>query len=64
MNVQDRRRFNEVFDSRYFLVPGLLVPGKTIRYFVLGPIGLGLGLSSSEFLAITRTWLPEEKDPK
>jgi hypothetical protein len=53
MNVQDRRRFNEIFDSRYFLVPGLLVPGKTIRYFVLGPIGLGLCLSSSEFLPIT-----------
>ncbi len=88
VNVQNRLWFNEAFDSRYFLVPGLVVLvmtligamltalvvarewergtlealfitpvkpdeillGKTIPYFVLGLIGLGLCLLSAKFL--------------
>jgi ABC-2 type transport system permease protein len=88
VNVQNRLWFNEAFDSRYFLVPGLVVLvmtligamltalvvarewergtlealfitpvrpdeillGKTMPYFVLGLIGLGLCLLSAKFL--------------
>ncbi len=88
VNVQSRLWFNEAFDSRYFLVPGLVVLvmtligamltalvvarewergtlealfitpvkpdeillGKTVPYFVLGLIGLGLCLLSAKFL--------------